>query len=110
MAREYRTPNVRNGDVEVRLSYRGIGKLLKSSKLAHDVRNRCERIADRADATLDDFGDTGDDEDMGHHRVTMRIGKSRVYGVVSTDSISAALGEEYDRNLTKAIDAGRDLG
>lgn len=110
MARkEYNTPKLSPGDVEVKLSYRGIGKLLKSSQLAHDVRNRAERVALEADRTMEQHNDTEDaDQPRDHHRVTLRIGKSRVRARVYTNSLEAYISEQYNRTLTKALDEGRN--
>lgn len=109
MARkEYRVPRVPNGGVEVKLSYRGIGKLLNSSAMALDLHNRASRIAEAADASMDRHFDTEQaGEPVDHHKVEISRSKSRIRVRVYARSIEAMIAEEYDRNLTKAVDAGR---
>src|SRR5690606_26248319 len=100
--KEYRVPNVGRGEVEVKLSYRGIGRLLKSTTLAHNVKDRAERIALEADRTMEHHNDTEDaDQPRDHHRVTLRVGKSRVRARVYTNSLEAFISEEYNRTLSK---------
>lgn len=74
------------------LNRKNIRDLLKSPKVAADLRRRAENIARAAGPG---------------HRVESEIGKNRARAAVITDSIDAMVAEAQNRNLTRAIDAGR---
>lgn len=78
--------------VRVVLNRRNIRALLKSPGVAADLRRRAENIARAAGPG---------------HRVESEIGRNRARAAVITDTIPAMLAEARDRNLTRALDAGR---
>lgn len=83
------------GDVRIELNRVDVGRLLKGAEIAADIARRCAAIADAASAGGGVFG----------HDV--RIGPSRVHGIVFTDDFAAMWEEADNRALTRAIDAGR---
>lgn len=78
--------------VTVILNRKGIRDLLRSEQVRADLVRRAHNIAAAA----------GDG-----HTVDSQIGRNRARAAVITTSIPAMIREARDRNLTRALDAGR---
>lgn len=83
------------GEIRIELNRVDVGRLLKGAEIEADIARRCAKIADAAGAGGGVFG----------HDV--RVGPSRVHGIVFTDDFAAMWEEADNRALTRAIDAGR---
>ena len=79
-------------DVRVKLNRRGVRDLLQSEEVADELKRRADAIAAAAGPG---------------HRVEVEVGAPRSRAAVITDDTDAALAEARDRNLTRAVDAGR---
>lgn len=79
-------------NVKIVLNRKGIRELLRSREVLADLERRAENIAEAAGPG---------------HAVDSEIGPNRARSSVRTDTIDAMLAEGTDRNLTRAIDAGR---
>lgn len=75
------------------LNLAGVRELLRSDGVRADLERRARAIAAAA----------GDG-----HRVESGLGRNRARAVVITESVAAKRAEAESRNLTSAIDAGRD--
>lgn len=78
--------------VRVVLNRKNVRELLRSEGVLNDLVRRAENIAAAAGPG---------------HKVDSQIGRNRARAAVITTSIEAMLAEARDRNLTRAIDAGR---
>jgi hypothetical protein len=78
--------------VRVVLNRRNIRALLKSEAVRADLERRAENIAAAAGPG---------------HIVDSQIGRNRARAAVITSTAEAMRAEATDRNLTRAIDAGR---
>jgi hypothetical protein len=78
--------------VRIVLNRRGVRELLRSPEILRDLEQRARRIAAAAGPG---------------HEVDSQVGPNRARASVRTDTIDAMLGEATDRDLTRAIDAGR---
>jgi len=78
--------------VRIRLNSDGVRELLQSPEVQADLRARAERIAAAAGPG---------------HVVETSVGSTRARAVVITSTFDAMLAEARDRNLTRAISAGR---
>jgi hypothetical protein len=79
--------------VRIKLNRAGIRELLRSVEVSDDLEARAERIASAAGPG---------------HRVEVEDNDKRARAAVITDTFEARLAEAVDRNLTRAVDAGRD--
>lgn len=78
--------------IKVKINSKGIEALLKSPGVKKDLERRAQAIADRAGPG---------------HVVESEIGPRRARAAVVTASFEARRREAMNRNLTRAIDAGR---
>lgn len=78
--------------VRVLLNRKNVRALLKSPEIKAELERRAENIARVAGPG---------------HRVVSEIGRNRARAAVITVTIPAMLAEARDRNLTRALDAGR---
>lgn len=78
--------------VRIKLNREGVRELLRSPEVLADLTARAERIAARAGPG---------------HVVESDVGDNRARAVVITSTVEAMVAEARDRNLTRAIDAGR---
>jgi hypothetical protein len=85
---------------KVKLNLKAFKELRNSDAVVSDLTARAQRIADRADDGVDSSG--GPD-----HVVFAGKGRQRARAAVVTASAEAMLSEATDRNLTRAVDAGR---
>lgn len=74
------------------LNRRNIRDLLRSESVRADLERRAENIARAAGPG---------------HKVDSQVGRNRARAAVITTSAEAMAAEARDRNLTRAIDAGR---
>lgn len=79
---------------QVKLNSKAARELLRSTEVRRDLEARAKRIADAA-------GDGMEASSM--------IGRSRARASVITATPEAMVAEATDRELTRAIDAGRDM-
>lgn len=80
-------------NVRVVLNRKGIRDLLRSDEIKAELERRAHAIAAAAGPG---------------HTVDSQIGPHRARAAVVTDTVDAMLAESHHRNLTRAIDAGRD--
>jgi len=85
------------GSVRVELNQANIRAFLKSGELAAAMRPYAERIKAAADAGAGGEG----------HEIRTLVGSDRVSLIVATVTPEAMLAEMRDRNLTRALEAGR---
>lgn len=78
--------------LKIVLNRRGVRELLRSQEVRRDLERRAEAIANAAGPG---------------HLVDSQVGKNRARASVRTDSIDAMIAEATNRNLTRALDAGR---
>ena len=78
--------------VKIVLNRKGIGALLKSPEVQADLNARADRIARAAGEG---------------HTVESTVGPQRARAAVITTTFDAMRAEAENRNLTRAIDAGR---
>jgi hypothetical protein len=78
--------------IEVKLNSAGVKALLKSPGIQADLRRRGNAIASAAGPG---------------HRVDSEVGRNRARVEVVTETFEAMQREARDRNLTRAVDAGR---
>lgn len=89
--------------VRIVLNKRNIGAFLRSSDVAGVLEGPANRIAARADSGIPG-GKTADT----FHKVAIVQGrKDRVIALITAEGYEARKAESDDRNLTKALDAGR---
>lgn len=78
--------------VRVVLNSQAVRALLRSPEMQQDLERRARRIASAAGEG---------------HRVEAGAGRNRARAVVITETREAMRAEATDRNLTRAVDAGR---
>lgn len=78
--------------VRIKLNHNGIRQLLRSPEVSRDLEERARRIAAAAGPG---------------HEVDVTAGPNRARASVRTVTAEAVTAEAVDRNLTRAIDAGR---
>lgn len=80
-------------DVRIDLKPGALGELLKSEEVRADLDRRAQQIAAAAGPG---------------HRVESEVGRNRARAAVITDTFEARFAEATSRNLSAAVDAGRD--
>lgn len=81
--------------MKIELNNSGIRDLLRSDAVEDELLRRAERIADHANQTA-----------PGHSATAIK-GYNRALARVTAESQEARVAEAVDRNLTRALDAGR---
>lgn len=74
------------------INSKGAQDVLKSAGVAREVRARLERMQAAAGPG---------------HRIRVAVGRTRVRGTITTETRAAKRAEAQNKNLTRAIDAGR---